>query len=380
MIKVFAIHGMGKHSDDWWTNADNGVGAKVLKLKRYDKITADVGTSGTLADFCNDIEFIDLHYDNKNIELFDAANQSSSIDSLVASIEADDDVDINTDRLTAWKPSAEKLFASLNPFGENEFLKNNIWDVFLCSTTLTRHYLAVYVAEQILKHLVENADMEWAIIAHSLGTGLINDVLNYIDKKLTENGGNINPARCVALISNFSATILQSNSTHDVNHLLTSYSPVNMETTKVWPSKSGSARKSMCSSYIHTRHRLDPLSYLSEDMPNLWHNANSSFDRSRYHVLGHNTLNHLPQSLNADIVEMSSFLHSVPNYFANPEVHLRFFGYVNKDRRLLRAVESAQQKFTNESRANLGNAAQELLPPQIKSHKDWILEMAKRFV
>jgi len=144
MIKVFAIHGMGKHPNDWWTNEEYGVGAKVLKLKRYDKITADVGTSGTLEDFCNDIEFIDLHYDDKNIALLDAANQSSSIDTLVSSIEADDDVDVSTAKLEAWKPSADKLFTSLNPFNKNEFLKNNIWDVFLCSTTLTRHYLAIH--------------------------------------------------------------------------------------------------------------------------------------------------------------------------------------------------------------------------------------------
>ncbi len=370
MVKIFVLHGMGNHAKGWW---DNGTEKAFKKLKRYDKLRG-FGDTGTLADFCDGYDFRELNYDDKCTELFETMTGVNKWDKLIANMKTGG---LQTNDINAWVGDTKGLFEKLSLFGTSDFAKDALWDVFLCANQMTRNYLALHVANQIIKEL-EKDNGEWAIIAHSLGSALVQDVLNYIYKA---GGGTLfKPARCIIHICNFSLTQTKAPVNQQYGHLLCSHDPVSTITTKVWPAENIDHSTSICQAYIHTRHKLDPLSYLCQDMPKEWHKPDKSFDASKYHVFGHSDLHHVPSSLSADIVNTGSFLHSIENYFANPKVHMTFFSYLNSEAGRLRNTQSiaaAQKRFTNQSRANLGGQLVQLGADIPGDKPAWLKAFAK---
>lgn len=388
MIKVFCIHGMGEHSEDWWTKA-GGVGERVKALPTYDSapIRHDgnaVNRTNTIADFCHGVNFIDVHYDDKAKLLYQTADKDAdNISKLLEFIKADPGIDVDTAALENWVESDKNKLKSAKTFAGSGFVNTHLWDVLLCTMSITRNYLAIYVAEQILKNLRDGD--EWAVIAHSLGTAVVHDALNIVHDELQrrhEAGEFVTfiRARVVLMLSNFCTTVLNGPPGHAINHILTYKNPVLTNETHVWPGYGNS--KSVCDAYISCRHRLDPLSYLSVDMKYKFHQASTKFQHRNLHILTHAELHDLPREVKPDVIKMGSYLHSVEHYFSHPEIYLRFFSYVHSKNWMKKSIlEKASIKYANLVRADLETSLPDLIPKIIPSTAgQWAGIFAKHWI
>lgn len=241
--------------------------------------------------------------------------------------------------------------------------------MFLCTNKLTRHYLALQIADQILAVLQERgATSPWSILAHSLGTALIQDVLNILYSELGQQD-IIRAPRVVCLIANFSRT--------KIGNILVSQNPASEETS-VWPSKV--IGQSMCRYYISARHKLDPLSYLGDEMPDPWHSKPEGFLPGCYRVFEHKDLNFVPASLNpSDPVAVGSHNHSLENYLAHPIIHLPFFyRALGKGSRITAKVEKdATTEFLKTREPTTVNFAKVIAGNDLSSVKSWVEALAK---
>lgn len=357
---------MGVHKKGWWKDIETSLKA----LKRYDSLR---GGDKTLKNELTKLKFIETLYDDEAVRLQEATSQAGNLGEFKALISATDPGSVDSATLDAWETSANTLAKRIDPFQQNAFLKDNVWDVFLVANKLTRHYLALHIAKQIIKEIQKGNPREnWGILAHSLGTALIQDVLNLIYEELSSTQ-YIASARVVALIANFSRTI--------VGPILVSRDPVRIvgnDKTHVWPGKNRHA--SACREYICARHALDPLSYLGVDMPEPWGPPPEDFNVSGYRMLGHSHLEYLPSELDVDDpVQIGSFNHSVENYFAYPGIHLPFiYRALDKIGELKAStVNEACVAFKAERGVSAGNLMGLVLNDEIKGDVKFILEFAK---
>ena len=364
MVKIFVVHGMGKHIEGWWTG-DNGTQKKLEGLKRFDSLK---GSSNTLESLIGAIDWKEVVYDDASERIRTAPEQEGHFDKLIADISGNSNSTVSATDLNNWKTSSLSLSSSLNLFNRTDFTKNNVWDVFLCANKLTRHYLALHIAEQILSEIKNNPDEPWGILAHSLGTALIQDALNLLYDLIGKNDFKT-PPRVVGLIANFSRT--------KIGDILVSQNPASSDTA-VWPSRS--AKTSMCNYYISARHKLVPLSYLGDEMPDPWNIEPDGFTRSCYRVFEHKDLNFVPQEIDINNpVEVGSFNHSVENYFAHPKIHLPFlYRALGMGTLVTSSIEDeATKAFLKTRQPTAINFAQVIAQSDLSSLEAWIEALAK---
>lgn len=377
MVKIFVIHGMGTHKDDWWRPIETS----ILKLKRYDKVWRP---GKTLRSLKRDIEFVPLRYDDAIVKLQDAAEYGSDLDKIAADLKNDPDNTVDGDTIDKWVGDGKALAGEVDQFRQSQVVSDSIFDVFLVANKLTRHYLALHLLKQMLPYFTEDAELKWGVLAHSLGTGLVHDVLHILHHRLVadadDGGAGRFRANVVALIANFGQPI--------VGDILTTIPPLSKESV-VWPSID-SARDSVCNNYIAARHMFDPLSYLSKPMPkaNRWpaNVTHAAFNKDRYHALNHPDLNYMPDFPKGmtTLVEKSGFSHSLVNYFADPDLYLRFFLAANNQYDILEEekeqvkMNDALDAFMVDHDATGVNISKHMMdvfginPPKPDSSKKWI--------
>jgi hypothetical protein len=327
MVKIFVVHGMGKHIEGWWTG-DNGTQKKLEGLKRFDSLK---GSSNTLESLIGAIDWKEVVYDDASERIRTAPEQEGHFDKLIADISGNSNSTVSANKLT-------------------------------------RHYLALHIAEQILSEIKNNPDEPWGILAHSLGTALIQDALNLLYDLIGKNDFKT-PPRVVGLIANFSRT--------KIGDILVSQNPASSDTA-VWPSRS--AKTSMCNYYISARHKLDPLSYLGDEMPDPWNIEPDGFTRSCYRVFEHKDLNFVPQEIDINNpVEVGSFNHSVENYFAHPKIHLPFlYRALGMGTLVTSSIEDeATKAFLKTRQPTAINFAQVIAQSDLSSLEAWIEALAK---
>ena len=365
MTTIFVIHGMGTFQPGWF-KGDNGTLSEIAKLKRFDGLK---GNNDTLESLVEDVRWEELIYDDLSEKIRTATENGTEFDNLIAGIGNNENSSASEEALNAWKDETLELTQNLNPFNRTDFLRDNVWDVFVVANKLTRHYLALNIVDQILENFQRNGvPQSWSILAHSLGTGLIQDVLNILYELLLKDG-YISKPRVVCLIANFSRT--------KIGNILVSSDPANAETS-VWPSKGYG--NSMCRYYISARHKLDPLSYLADEMPDPWLQKPSGFLDSCYRVFEHKDLNFIPNELDpSDPVALGSHIHSLPNYFAHPVIHLTFlYRALGKGARITPKVErDATTAFLETRKPTPINFANIIAQNDLSSVTSWAMALAK---
>ncbi len=314
MTNVFVVHGMGTHSEDWWDSELE----KVNKVKRYDALASTEGK--TLKSFTEKLNFIELNYSILHDKIRDAVASESKFTDLIKEEEEAENAKFHPDAIAKWKTDWANTAQEVSLFYENDFLKDSVWNVFLVASKLTRHYTAVHVARQILDAFTQigNAGINWSVLAHSLGTAVIQDALNLLNDHIKAEGTNyIEAAETVALLCNFSRTAIGDQT-------LVTRHPFK-DQTSVWPSSYGEG--SIARHYVSLRHKLDPLSYLANKMPapQNWQITANDFSRDKCLILDHSELYHLPNEIDDEITDFGGKMHGIANYLSHPRVHLRVF-------------------------------------------------------
>lgn len=326
MAKVLVIHGMGEHAPGWWTG-DTGVLSEIKKIKRHDTFKVLGKKPTTLGQLTDLINWSELNYDKECEKLRTAPGDSNKTSDVKAFIKDNNIGRIPGAALDKWSDDASSTIDKLTGGTLPDFIRTHIWDVYLCSLKLTRHYLAIKVAKQIVRKIEEDNDDKISILAISLGTALIQEALQLVHRLLK---GNRHPIITVCLLADFSRTL--------VGDILVSHKSFSAN-SKMYPSVNGT--DSVCKYFISCRHRYDPLSYLAQDVPssfepstplgeNKWSSIPKGANPDRYWVHGHDDLKYIPkkfQSLDfsdVDLFELGAYNHSAVNYLSAPIVHLPF--------------------------------------------------------
>lgn len=321
--KVFVIHGMGKYADGWWNGADGteGVLDKIKKIKRHDKYKMSGKVGKTLESFADKIdEWIELTYDDESEKIRKAPQNDSELQKLTDLIKQDPNSTASNSILDNWQKEASEVAKEYTFETADGFIKDNIWDVFLCSMKLTRHYLALGLAEKIITEIQKDNNANYSILAISLGTALIQDVVHLVDRLLA---GNRHQFKTICLIADFSRTL--------TGDILVSKKPYS-EVSKIYPSNDVSC--SVCQFFISARHLFDPLSYLAKTVPgslDSWSQFPKNGQPENYRVYGHSELKYVPDRFKSldikdiDLWELGAYNHSIVNYFSSPLIHLPFF-------------------------------------------------------
>lgn len=229
---VFLVHGMGTHGDDW---ADE---ARVAFEAQYEKYKS-VASIYPLADR---VHFVPISYDDIFETYLDELRRRAG-------------------RLQEWDalggvmPSggltnALMEVATYSP--SDNIMITHLGDVLLYMLTEFREKVKNKVHCRMVEALVEGpAYNSWSIVAHSLGTRVINDVMQKWatdpEDRLHESFGK--PA-FIMMVANVTRLLEK----------ITPNEPGNVYHNAVFPHAENSS-KGACNHYITVRHELDPFTY-----------------------------------------------------------------------------------------------------------------------
>ena len=378
MAVIFVLHGMGKHDKGWW-GGENGTLKELKSIRRFD---ANRGSEATIESLVKDkkeggdIEWIELNYDDLAEHLRNSIKEGNGFDDLIDDANERADALLTVDTANQWKADWSAAVNDINPFENHEFTAEAAWDVYLCSMKPTRHYMALHVAQQIIDFLKTpgNISKHWSMLAHSLGTALAQDVLNILFELWMSGKQELKrwrQAECVCFLANFTRT--------KVGDILVTRNPTSAETF-VWPSQRG--KNSICKYYMSARHKLDPLSYLADEMPSRWVEPPDDFSVNKYRIFERSDLNYLPSSLADDVIEFGGYIHSVENYFANPLIHLAFLARALRTKKIYQNSggsfnsrqkyrDSAEKLFLETRKPSVANISQLVIDNRINNAKDW---------
>ncbi len=226
---VFLLHGMGSHESGWSRPAVKALKTNAKSISYPLKMTTD-------------FEFIEINYNHLFLEYLESHNKEAA-------------------KLTSYMTTHQvgkpgTFFRGLLEYAtgslpNEKFVVAALGDVYLYRLTDYMHVVRTYVLEKITSVLEAKGKPEWSVIAHSLGTRVIHDVLDeYVDTpaNLTIFGKPV----ALAMISN-------------VTHLL-AYTPSKLwRDTKVWPHKN--LRRGACYRYVNALHPADPFTWVREFDP-----------------------------------------------------------------------------------------------------------------
>ena len=287
MHTVFLVHGMG----DWTTDWSKSIQGAIKKYYNPDKFKFL-----KTWPFDEQFRFVEINYNKFFDEYLAAAKKQASTlakwNKLVPSVDSGLLGVLGTVVDEASKAPA------------HNFLVTHLADVALFMATDLGELVKNSVAEQILKALQPpfnpNKD-SWSVIAHSLGTRVITEVLQ-AGFTTTPDLRPFGKPKVLTAIANVSR-LLQSFSTGDVYH------------NAVFPSKSAS--HGACKHFINVTHRLDPFAFVREFDPPSDFGDGKAFMDDVYH----------PIKLSATDIT-SKEIHSLEHYLRHPRVHTTLFQYL----------------------------------------------------
>lgn len=283
MHTIFLVHGMGSTSKGWSDALQKTISDKYFDSSKY-------GFLGT-AKFSSLFRFVEVNY-NKHFEeyLQEAKKQADNLSKwskLIPNIDGG---------LFNVLERVVKLAASAPP---DNFFITHLGDVVLLLATDVGEVVRNDVAVQLTKELsqLNLASDRWSIIAHSLGTRVMTEVLQ-AGFTSAPNLRSFGKARTVMMVAN-------------VSRLLEKLSPFNagdVYRNAVFPSLS--AASGVCQHYVNCTHRLDPFAFTVEFDPPATFGDGNVFVNNLYHSVK------LPM---ADL--LSKEVHSLEHYLEHPLVH-----------------------------------------------------------
>jgi DNA-binding ferritin-like protein len=271
--KIFLLHGMGKHDDDW-------AKAYVEKLETLWSSYSDLATHFPLTGFL----FIPIRYDS----IFELQRKKLGTHN--------DKVIERMDGFGGFPSAAlAKLTSKLTG---NAFLATHVLDVLLFYHLATfKESVATHVVNAINQHFDAGEAREFSVIAHSLGTAVIQQALQAWADNQQKNPWPVKfQVFSLLQVSNVSR-LLEIGGHHDAYESI------------VRPADQRS--QGACQYYLNARNKLDPIWKPKEFAPlDVWKYGLSESDRyiecEFKHLASRNP-------------------HELMDYLAHPAVHVPFF-------------------------------------------------------
>jgi hypothetical protein len=286
---VFLVHGMGEFANGWSDSIQTA-------LKKY----YDPTKYAFLKDFPFDanFKFVEITYDPFFTEyLVEAKKQAATL--------------AKWNKLTAGLTGdalgiLQKVVDAASSAPADNFLVNYLGDVAFYMATDISQEIKNDIIVQIGKGLGANYDPaknNWSVIAHSLGTRVMTEVLQAGFTAMPDLRA-FGKAKVLMQVANVSKLLedLPYN-TGDVYH------------NAVYPSSSGA--NGVCSHFINASHGLDPFAFID------------AFDPGSDFGDGHALTDGLYHPVNLSATDVTSKdIHSLDHYMLHPSVHTTLFQYL----------------------------------------------------
>lgn len=293
MHVIFLVHGMGAHSKGKWSTGVQKAIRGYYDPKKYAFLDR-------YHPFKDNFELVEISYNELFDEYLDAAKKQA-------------------DRLADWSKLArpvdleelgilQHLLALAGTAPSKEFAVTHLADVALYIATdlgeLVKNSIARQISERLHPDRFNPNEESWSVIAHSLGTRVMTEVLQ-AGFTAAPSLSSFGKARLVMMIANTS-------------RLLEKFSPLNagdVYHNAVYPSLAKT--KGVCEYYVTATHRLDPVAFVEEfDPPATFGDGRTRLDEV-YHGVK------LEQH---DIT--SKEIHDLEHYLRHPKVHTTLFRYL----------------------------------------------------
>jgi hypothetical protein len=290
---IFLVHGMGDFAAGWSAPIQTA-------LRQY----YDPARYAFLQNFPfkQNFTFVEITYNNFFTEYLAQARQQAAALA-------------KWDQLTAGLTGEalgilQKVVAAASSAPADNFLVNYLGDVAF--------YMATDIGQEIKSDIVsqigtglggasyDSASNNWSVIAHSLGTRVMTEVLQagFTAAPSLESFGKAQVLMQVANVSKLLEDILQvPYKTGDVYH------------NAVYPSDTSA--NGVCGHFINATHRLDPFAFIDEFDPGADFGDGNALLDSLYHPVK------LPA---ADITSWD--VHALDHYMLHPAVHTTLFQYL----------------------------------------------------
>ena len=226
---VFLLHGMGSHKKGWSKPAIKALKANATALGYPLKLTTD-------------FEFIEINYDHNFLDYLEQHNKEANTLSTYMTMHQLGKPD------TIFRGLWEYASGSLS---NEKFVIAALGDVYLYKLTNYQDKVRNFVLTTITRTLEAKGKPEWSVLAHSLGTRVIHDVLD----EFVATWSNLNDfgkPMALGMISN-------------VTHLLALDPSTLWKETRVWPHST--IKQGPCYKYVSALHPADPFTWIKEFDP-----------------------------------------------------------------------------------------------------------------
>jgi hypothetical protein len=293
MHVIFLVHGMGSHASEKWS-------AKVQKAIRDDYYDPQKYKFLERFPFKKNFSFCEINYNALFEEyLAEATKQADKLGkwSKLAKPIDDDELGILGRIVSlAGKPPSDK------------FLVTHLADVaFFIATDLgelVRNSIARQMAERLKPSGFDPATDSWSVIAHSLGTRVMTEVLQ-AGFTAVPSLASFGKARLVMMVANTS-------------RLLEKFSPFNagdVYHNAVFPALDPSM--GVCEHYVSVTHRFDPVAFVEE------------FDPPATYGDGRTRIDDVFHPVKLSLTDITSkHIHDLEHYLRHPEVHTTLLRYL----------------------------------------------------
>ncbi|TYT24953.1 hypothetical protein FZO89_00900 [Luteimonas viscosa] len=287
---IFFVHGMGRHDKDWY---ESGLNILRSAYSEYDAFS-----NRSLLDT---IEVVPVVYDDR-IETW-RQRMSQDFSAFRTAFLAE--VDPTEAKADSFKKNLDNLESWIGAGDDPGFAWTHVADVLIYRWMSTlRSTIDTAVATQILATLAKDGGNKWSIVAHSLGTSVVHNVLHMLYTSGTATQQPLKAVetrpQVVMMVANVSRVLQRPGA-------------------KVFESNVRPGRAStgaLCSTYLNVRHRWDPFAYPQPFAPDLWPTP-GTFAHSAYQHLQ-------PAHLHFDTDKLFK-VHDLDHYARNPRVHVPLF-------------------------------------------------------
>lgn len=272
---IFVLHGIGQHDEGW---SKKGIDSLKKSFEKYDPNKKKFDDNFTVKE---------LRYSDQ----FDRYWE---------------DYDDNADKLLELGviPGAGKLVNAVHKIATNKdtesVLRTHIGDVLLYAGSFYNDYIPKRLDNQIYKYLHENNFPAYSIIAHSLGTRVVHDMLQ---RSFTSFRGHQLQKKPDVLFNLANVTKLMSFSVNEFNIGLAVY-------------PSNKSKKGACNRYVNAIHEVDPIAAPIRYRPDLGSRPEFK-DEALY------------KEVEIDIKDsMDIDVHAFEHYLNHPNVYMTLFNLI----------------------------------------------------
>jgi len=297
---IFLLHGMGHHPDKW-ADDDGYIPAIKKAYSQYPILAAK--------PIEERFEFVPVSYDHIFVKLVETwADNAVLIDKLVAETGAP------IGALTKWLKGAGEL--------KGNFAWTHAADVLLYrGFRLVREAVCSNVANQIIsvinKQHKDFGRSSWSVVAHSLGTAVLQATLARLGAPNVNMPGveafssKNEQAQVIMMVANVSK-VLELNTEQEPYDAYGKVDAAGRFITPVAPGFSGQEGR-LCTYYVNVRHKLDPFTIPHMFDPAAWPDSAAAAAKPTRYVF--KEVSHIHQAN----------VHDFAHYFKHPDVHVPFF-------------------------------------------------------